>query len=190
MSLPFFFSDLLSKNLISYKTDAQLLCYLLYGLTLFSVAGAGVFLTRQPSAASVAALPLAKTASTIAVVLLVCAYLLLIAAIVTQMQPLFYAAALAGSFGLAGCYAKWFSLLCRAPVRVATVSLLLSYASGSFLRLIISYVAPLAALAFAAVLVVAGQVFWWVVSAKMGGGGGRGLYCRCEIFSRAGVCGP
>jgi DNA-binding CsgD family transcriptional regulator len=105
--------------------------------------------------------------STFGAALLCAAYAVMIANTLAPTSYLLYLAALMGSFGITVCYAKWFSLYTTVPLRTATFTMLLSWVMGQLLRLVASYLTPLAGLCLALVLVSAMQVCFVRLMGKM-----------------------
>lgn len=154
MALPFFCSDLVARINVSNRVEAQLIYHLTYSSLLFIIAIVAIY--RQHRHQEI--MPRFRVISSLGSLMLCITYILLALALTLQMRDLFIVAAITGSIGLANCYIKWFSLFPRVSIRVATVSLLLSYSLGSFLRLLLSYTAPLVSLMLAAGAVLVFQV--------------------------------
>jgi len=153
MAIPFFCSDMLIKVIIGSDADVAVFTYAVYSLSLFLVAATPwlwrhLFNRRLPI----------ETLSTISSIALCLAYLSLAAMLIWYVPVFLYAAVFLGSIGVAGCYAKWFSLFAAVPLKTATVTLLLAYTLGSLLRLLVSYLVTPLALVVAVVLVAAMQL--------------------------------
>jgi DNA-binding CsgD family transcriptional regulator len=156
MALAFFSSDLLSRIIISYQTEAQPVAHLFIFITSFCAAGIAIIRKRYLKNKDMSL----KLTSTLGTCALSLAYVLLALALVFDVPGLFLPAAALGGLGSANCYIKWFSLFSRTSLKVATVSLLFSYSLGSFLRLALSYVAPGTTLLLAAGLLLVFQALF------------------------------